>query len=260
MVPIIKKKKAELLENTIPDWECETPVPIVNFEKFGKDNKNVLLETRYLTKEESNRRWQGREVALNVVDEPAFSQNYVIRFESISRQGGYMGPESRIKKSDAIIYKVVGEKLQAYKRLDLKKIAGEWETQAEPVGAGGIYVRGADEYFGVVIQKIADDKACTIFINIATEEILESQELPSSEAEFYTEDIQVEELSGLHVFNSKESGALKIVKFDRVSLTNRKLTEKYPEIEKSLSKDNLTEILLYEQEDQESINELMEKK
>ncbi len=255
-----KKKKAELLADAIPDWKYKIPVPIVNFEKFGKDKKNVLLETRSLTKEESDRRWQGREVALNGVDNPVFSQNYVVRFESITRASSYMGSDSRVKKHDAIIYKVVGEKLQAYKTLDLKKIAGEWEHQAEPVGARGTYVRGSDEYLGVVIQKIADDKARIIFINIETEEILEGEDLPSSEAIFYTEDIQVEKLSGLYVFNSDISCALEIAKFKRVSLTNRKLAEKYPEIEKSLSKGNLTEILLYEQEDQENINELMEKK
>ncbi len=134
------------------------------------------------------------------------------------------------------------------------------ENQAEPVGAGGTYVRGAEEYLAVVIQKVADDKRRTVFINLETEDVLESQELPSNEAKFYTEDIQVEKLDGLHVFNSKISGALAISKFEEVSLANRKLAEKYPEIEKSLSKGNLTRILLYEQEDQESINELMEKK
>ena len=64
-----------------------------------------------------------------------------------------------------------------------------------------------------------------------------------------SEDIQVEKLSS----------ALEISKFKEVSLTNRKLAEKYPEIEKSLSKGKKTKILLYEQEDQENINELMEK-
>lgn len=52
-----KIKKNELLVDALPDWEYVTPAPIVNFEKFGKNKKNVLLETRYLTKEESNRCW-----------------------------------------------------------------------------------------------------------------------------------------------------------------------------------------------------------
>ncbi len=113
-----KIKKAELLADSIPDWEYRVPLPIINFETFGKDKKNVLLETRYLTKKERNKRWQGREIVENIVDSPAFSQNYVIRFESITRDTGYMGSESRVKKYDALVYKVVGEELQAYKTLD----------------------------------------------------------------------------------------------------------------------------------------------